>query len=114
MDEAVGMVRDVVTDSRALQPGDVFVALRGDRFDGHDYVTQGFEAGAIAAVVDTPVEGASGLQLVVKNTLAAYQAIARGWRRQFEIPIVAITGSVGENQYEGNHFGSVGHGGDGP
>ncbi|MEM1427740.1 MAG: Mur ligase domain-containing protein, partial [Cyanobacteria bacterium P01_H01_bin.130] len=92
-------VTGVVTDSRQVTAGDVFVALRGDRFDGHNYVAQTLETGAIAAVVDTPVpdvpDGA-GVQLVVGNTLAAYQAIARGWRRQFDIPIMAITGSAGK------------------
>ncbi|MEM9246118.1 MAG: UDP-N-acetylmuramoyl-tripeptide--D-alanyl-D-alanine ligase [Cyanobacteria bacterium P01_F01_bin.153] len=92
-DKAVGQV---VTDSRQLQSGDVFVALRGDRFDGHDYVSQCLEKGAIAAVVDKPVSDATGVQLVVKDTLAAYQAIARGWRRQFSGPVVAITGSAGK------------------
>ncbi|MEM1427370.1 MAG: UDP-N-acetylmuramoyl-tripeptide--D-alanyl-D-alanine ligase, partial [Cyanobacteria bacterium P01_H01_bin.130] len=89
-------VAGVVTDSRQVGTGDVFVALRGDRFDGHSYVAQALKTGAIAAVVDTPVPDVPGVQLVVGNTLAAYQAIARGWRRQFDIPIVAITGSAGK------------------
>ncbi|MEM9770635.1 MAG: UDP-N-acetylmuramoyl-tripeptide--D-alanyl-D-alanine ligase [Cyanobacteria bacterium P01_D01_bin.73] len=89
-------VRQVVTDSRQIQAGDVFVALRGDRFDGHDYVAQCLEKGALAAVVDRVVPEASGVQLVVKDALAAYQGIARGWRRQFSIPVVGITGSAGK------------------
>ncbi|MEM6502587.1 MAG: UDP-N-acetylmuramoyl-tripeptide--D-alanyl-D-alanine ligase [Cyanobacteria bacterium P01_C01_bin.89] len=92
-DKTIGQV---VTDSRQIQAGDVFVALRGDRFDGHDYVAQCLDKGAIAAVVDKPVPDATGMQLVVKDTLAAYQAIARGWRRRFGIPVVGITGSAGK------------------
>lgn len=98
----------VVTDSRQLKPGEVFVALRGERFDGHIFLATAAERGALAAVVDqqwlqdrdrptVPLPDGSMLPLlVVQDTLLAYQAIARWWRQQFDIPVVAITGSVGK------------------
>lgn len=90
----------ITTDSRELQAGDVFVALRGETFDGHRFVEGAIAAGAIVAIVDHPVDPtASGdplPQLVVKNTLAAYQAIARWWRDTLGTTTIGITGSVGK------------------
>ncbi|MGK7911716.1 MAG: UDP-N-acetylmuramoyl-tripeptide--D-alanyl-D-alanine ligase [Synechococcus sp.] len=86
----------ICTDTRQLAPGSVFIALKGERFDGHDYVQQALEQGAIAAVVTHPVNSAEGLQLIVNDTLEAYQAIARWWRSLFDIPVLAITGSAGK------------------
>ncbi len=90
----------ITTDSRSLKPGEVFLALRGERFDGHSFVAQALQQGAIAAIVD--YQGAADLQhsdlplLAVEDTLGAYQAIAHWWRQQFSIPVIAITGSVGK------------------
>lgn len=88
----------ISTDSRYLTPGAVFVALRGERFDGHEYVAQAIQQGAIAAVVDRSMDwsGATFPLLIVEDTLRAYQQIARWWRDQFAIPVIAITGSVGK------------------
>lgn len=94
--EAVS-VTGISTDSRSIQPGQVFLALRGDSFDGHGFVKQAFEQGAIAAIVDGAlVEVAECPQLVVADTLVAYQQIGRWWRDQFAIPVIAVTGSVGK------------------
>jgi UDP-N-acetylmuramoyl-tripeptide--D-alanyl-D-alanine ligase len=81
------------TDSRQLQAGDVFVALRGERFDGHEFIPQALAQGAVAVISEQPVAGS---HFRVVNTLAAYQCLARGWREQFRIPVVAITGSAGK------------------
>jgi UDP-N-acetylmuramoyl-tripeptide--D-alanyl-D-alanine ligase len=89
----------ITTDSRAVAPGQVFLALRGDKFDGHDFVANCIQQGAIAAIVDTEFshpQAATAPLIVVEDTLKAYQAIARWWRRQFDIPVVGITGSVGK------------------
>lgn len=95
-------VRSITTDSRSVLPGDVFLALRGDTFDGHDFVAMAIAQGAIAAIVeqsftgeDLPAEKKVPL-LKVPNPLATYQAIAHWWRNQFSIPVVAVTGSVGK------------------
>ncbi|MBE9182210.1 UDP-N-acetylmuramoyl-tripeptide--D-alanyl-D-alanine ligase [Oculatella sp. LEGE 06141] len=88
----------ITTDSRTILPGEIFVALRGDRFDGHGFVETAIRQGALVAIVDRA--SASTLHhlplLQVDDTLAAYQSIARWWRQQFQIPVVAVTGSVGK------------------
>ena len=89
----------ITTDTRTLQPADVFLALRGDKFDGHEFVAAAIAAGAIAAIVDDRSSTASSgdlPQLVVNDTLQAYQAIGQWWRNQFKGPVIAITGSVGK------------------
>ncbi len=92
-----GIVTQVTTDSRHLKPNEIFLALEGDQFDGHLFVKAALAQGAIAAVVSRIPEGAETLPLLlVANTLGAYQAIARWWRDQFAIPVIAITGSVGK------------------
>jgi UDP-N-acetylmuramoyl-tripeptide--D-alanyl-D-alanine ligase len=88
------LITGITTDSRAVQPGQLFIALRGEKFDGHGFVAQAIEQGAIAAVTDCSCEDTP--VLVVKDTLVAYQAIAHWWRNQFKNPVVAITGSVGK------------------
>jgi UDP-N-acetylmuramoyl-tripeptide--D-alanyl-D-alanine ligase len=91
----------VTTDSRALQAGDLFVALKGERFDGHDFVTQAFQRGASAAVVAADRAGAlagraAGSVLAVADPLAALGALAAFWRRRFTLPVVIVVGSNGK------------------
>lgn len=88
-------VAGITTDSRSVQAGEVFLALSGDNFDGHQFIQQAMAKGAIAAIVDHPVD-AHIPQLQVPNTLKAYQTLGQWWRQQFNIPIIAITGSVGK------------------
>lgn len=93
------VAQTVVTDSRTITTGQIFLALRGETFDGHQFVEAALQQGAIAAITDHLVTGADGTplpQLVVSDTLVAYQAIAHWWRNQFTIPIIAVTGSVGK------------------
>lgn len=86
----------VHTDTRSLQPGDLFVALKGERFDAHSFLLQAREAGAVAAVAHGGL-GAAGLAgIVVPDTLQAFGALAAGWRAQFVLPLVAVTGSNGK------------------
>jgi murE/murF fusion protein len=88
--------RALQTDSRRLEPGSVFLALKGDQFDGHDYLAQIQTAGACAAIVDTirPVPGLA--QIALGDTRAALLQLGRAWRRQFAIPMIAVTGSNGK------------------
>ncbi|MEG4074621.1 UDP-N-acetylmuramoyl-tripeptide--D-alanyl-D-alanine ligase [Microcoleus sp. Pol14C2] len=88
----------IATDTRTLEGGEVFLALRGDTFDGHQFVAKAEDLGAIAAIVDRDWEEElpNFPLLRVDDTLKAYQSIARWWRDQFSIPIVAVTGSVGK------------------
>ncbi|HET8596635.1 MAG TPA: bifunctional UDP-N-acetylmuramoyl-L-alanyl-D-glutamate--2,6-diaminopimelate ligase MurE/UDP-N-acetylmuramoyl-tripeptide--D-alanyl-D-alanine ligase MurF [Castellaniella sp.] len=84
------------TDTRGLPLGAVFLALRGDRFDGHDYLDAAAQAGARAAIVSAPVAGARIPQIVLGDTRQALIRIATVWRRQFGIPVIAVTGSNGK------------------
>ncbi len=86
----------LATDTRSLNAGELFVALRGERFDAHELVAEAQARGAAAAVVDRPVQ-APGLPLiVVADTRRALGDLARAWRRRFAIPVIAITGSNGK------------------
>jgi UDP-N-acetylmuramoyl-tripeptide--D-alanyl-D-alanine ligase len=86
----------IQTDTRILQPGEVFLALRGEKFDGHDFVPTAIAQGAIVAIVDHHYENPGFPVLRVKDTLKAYQQIAKWWRESFAIPVIGITGSVGK------------------
>jgi len=89
-------IRGFATDSRQLRPGQLFVALRTEKRDGHSFVEAARGAGASAALVEAPVAGVALPQLVVGNPLAALQAIARRHRRAFHRPVVGISGSAGK------------------
>ncbi|MFM2430361.1 MAG: hypothetical protein RLZZ511_1574, partial [Cyanobacteriota bacterium] len=106
----------ITTDSRAVQPGQIFLALRGDKFDGHDFVANCLQQGALAAIVDEQFSHPQAAQanlIIVPDTLKAYQAIGRWWRRQFDIPVIGITGSVGKTTCKElvaavlGHYGNV-------
>ncbi|MCC6609857.1 MAG: UDP-N-acetylmuramoyl-tripeptide--D-alanyl-D-alanine ligase [Burkholderiales bacterium] len=90
----------VSTDTRTLQQGALFVALRGERFDGHDYLAAARAAGAVAAMVEEKgVERAlaAGLAaLVVADARQGLGALARRWRSGFRIPLIAVVGSNGK------------------
>lgn len=84
------------TDSRSLQAGNLFIALRGAHFDGHQFITQAVQQGAAAVLVDQPLD-CTVPQLVVADTLAALGALGRWWRAQLPLQhVVAITGSNGK------------------
>ncbi|MEM9265498.1 MAG: UDP-N-acetylmuramoyl-tripeptide--D-alanyl-D-alanine ligase [Cyanobacteria bacterium P01_F01_bin.13] len=90
------MVGSVSTDTRTLQPGDLFLALEGERFDGHAFVAQAMGAGAIAVITRQGVITGDSPRIEVLDTLAAYQTLGRRWRQRLGLPVVAITGSVGK------------------
>lgn len=85
----------VSTDTRAIRRGDLFIALKGERFDAHAFVAQAAAAGAVAAIVERPAQ-ADIPQIVVGNTLDALGALARHWRGRFTLPLIALTGSNGK------------------
>ncbi len=88
---------DVCTDSRTLKKGDLFVALRGEKYDGHDFVAQAAAAGAVAALVDRAYVHTARLPVAaVTDTTLALGALAAHWRRQFDIPLIAVVGSNGK------------------
>ena len=86
----------VHSDSRTLRSGDLFVALRGERFDAHDFLPQARAAGAVAALAERGLVQAGLPGLEVDDALAALQALASAWRRRYDGPLVAVTGSNGK------------------
>lgn len=88
--------KDISTDTRTIEAGYVFVALRGDTFDGHDFINTAIEKGATAAIVEKGRNVDGIICVEVENTLKAYQDLANFHRRRFQIPVVAITGSSGK------------------
>ena len=87
----------ITTDTRILQPGEIFVALEVENFDGHNFTAQAIEKGAVALVVSRELTLSQNIpQFIVPDTLEAYQQIARWWRDRFSIPVIGITGSVGK------------------
>jgi UDP-N-acetylmuramoyl-tripeptide--D-alanyl-D-alanine ligase len=94
-DGAAPLLR-VHTDSRTLRAGDLFVALRGERFDAHDFLSAARAAGAAAVLAERGVAecGLPGLQ--VSNSGHALATLAAAWRARFELPLIAVTGSNGK------------------
>lgn len=86
----------VSTDSRAITPGQLFIALTGPRFDGHAYLAEVASQGAVAALVERPVEGVSLPQLVVRDTRLALGQLGALNRAAFSGPVAAVTGSSGK------------------
>ena len=89
-------VMGVSIDSRRVSPGDVFVAVRGETFDGHDYIAQAIQGGAVGVVSSRAVPDISVPLWVVPDTIAALAAIATFHRQQYACPIIALTGSNGK------------------
>jgi UDP-N-acetylmuramoyl-tripeptide--D-alanyl-D-alanine ligase len=88
-------IQGISTDSRKIKTNDLFIALVGDNFDGHEFLSSAFEKGAAAAIVSTEMQS-DYPQIVVGNTLKALKDLARFYRKRFNIPVVAVTGSSGK------------------
>ncbi|NLI16456.1 MAG: UDP-N-acetylmuramoyl-tripeptide--D-alanyl-D-alanine ligase, partial [candidate division Zixibacteria bacterium] len=86
----------VSTDTRTLKPGDIFFALIGENYDGHKFVKEAFNKGAVAAVVNRDYAGNGGLLFKVKDTLQALGDLAAYYRSRYSIICAAITGSNGK------------------
>src|SRR6266478_4005803 len=89
----------ISTDSRTLKRGELFVALRGENFDGHDFVESAAKAGAAGAIVDSNWKGSVPKNFALiraKDTLQAYQELAANYRKSLTLKVVAITGSNGK------------------
>lgn len=110
------VITEAAIDSRQVIPGSLFVALPGERVDGHDFVAEAFRHGASFALIqhdipgsfrtlqlvqghplDLPTDLDAPLCLMVENTLTALQLIARFWRRKLDLRVIAVTGSVGKS-----------------
>jgi len=86
----------IVTDSRNLVPSCMFFALKGERFNGNVFASEALEKGAAWVVIDEPGYKVNSRCLLVENVLAALQDLANHHRRQFSIPVIAITGTNGK------------------
>jgi UDP-N-acetylmuramoyl-tripeptide--D-alanyl-D-alanine ligase len=88
-------LRGVSIDSRRIQPGNLFIALSGERVDGHDYVAQAAKSGAVAVAVERDIDAPIS-RLVVDDAKVALGRLGAAWRGQFDVPLVGITGSNGK------------------
>jgi UDP-N-acetylmuramoyl-tripeptide--D-alanyl-D-alanine ligase len=108
---ASGAVKGLCTDSRQLEPGQAFIALRGEVFDGHAFIEQAIKTGVAAVVAEQwpshlDAQWAAGRArdlamplpavMLVPNTRRAYGEFAKAWRRRFDLPVAAVTGSNGK------------------
>lgn len=86
----------VSIDTRSLVEGQIFFAIQGDKFDGHDYVDKALEAGACLVVVQKKSCMRDTRTLLVEDTIQSLQALARTYRQSFEVPVIGLTGSNGK------------------
>lgn len=91
--DPAAMIRGFALDNREVKAGDLFIAIRGERVDGHQFVTGALEAGAVAALVERPVEGP---HILVADVVEALALFAKSKREEFFGPVVGITGSAGK------------------
>ena len=96
--DGTALVQRVHTDTRSIEPGDLFVALKGERFDANDFLAEAKAKGAVAALCHSQAQLAqAGLPgLIVADTKLALGQLASGWRSQFRLPLIAVTGSNGK------------------
>ncbi|MCD8026738.1 MAG: UDP-N-acetylmuramoyl-tripeptide--D-alanyl-D-alanine ligase [Clostridiales bacterium] len=89
-------ITSVERDSRQIKNGSLFLAIKGERVDGHDYIEKCFESGAACAVCEKAPENPTKPYILVDSTLEAVKLIAKAYRRKFDIPVIGISGSVGK------------------
>ncbi|MBR4392907.1 MAG: UDP-N-acetylmuramoyl-tripeptide--D-alanyl-D-alanine ligase, partial [Oscillospiraceae bacterium] len=89
-------VGELVIDSRLIRQGDVFVAFRGERVDGHDYIARALQNGASCCLAEYVPAGVEGAVILVDDVQTAMEQIAGAYRAGFSVPLVGITGSVGK------------------
>ena len=91
------LISRVNTDTRTLEPGDLFVAIKGPNFNGHSYLNEACRKGCVAVIVEEEDRNSDIPQLVVKDTRIALGLMAEAWRKQFyDLKVIAITGSCGK------------------
>ena len=86
----------VIIDSRAVEPGDMFVAYKGEKVDGHDYIPAAFAKGAACCLAERAPEAADGPVILAEDVQKSLEALARAYRETLNIPVIGITGSVGK------------------
>ena len=89
-------ILSAVIDSRKVEKGAMFAALRGERADGHDYIAKALELGAVCCLAEYVPDGVSGSVIVVPDVAQALKDLAEAYRKRFDIPIIGVAGSVGK------------------
>ena len=89
-------ITSVERDSRQIKPGSLFLAIPGERVDGHDFIQKCYDSGAVCAVCERAPENAEKPYILVPSTLEAVKKIGRAYREKFDIPVVGVSGSVGK------------------
>ena len=90
-------IQNIKIDSRKISEGDVFFAIKGESFDGHDFVQEAFNNGAIAAVIEKDIQIDDKICFKVENTIDSLQKVAKYYRSKFNIKVIGVTGSVGKS-----------------
>ena len=88
--------QSVVLDSRLVEPGGIFIATRGEHVDGHSFIDQGFDAGALGVICEEAPVQPKGAYILVEDSFLALKDLAEYYRSQLDIKVVGITGSVGK------------------
>lgn len=89
-------ITSVERDSRQIKNGSLFLAIKGERVDGHDFIEKCFADGAVCALCEKAPENATKPYILVDSTLEAVKKIAKAYRKKFDIPVVGVSGSVGK------------------
>ncbi|MCX6112002.1 MAG: UDP-N-acetylmuramoyl-tripeptide--D-alanyl-D-alanine ligase [Proteobacteria bacterium] len=90
------LITSVEHDTRRIQKGALYVAIRGDNHDGHDFVKDAQQKGAVACLVDHKIDDVDIPQIIVPDTIYAYGDLANSWRKRIKYPIIGLTGSNGK------------------
>ncbi len=93
---ADAVIDEICIDTREVRKGSLFTAIKGERFDGHDFISKAFELGAAAVIASRPVPEAQGPVLLVDDTRKAFLELSGWYRRRFGVKVAAVTGSVGK------------------
>lgn len=95
--EPTSPITGITTDSRECATGDLYIALKGEQVDGHQFIQQARDNGAVASIVDHETSVSNGMDFFeVDDVLKTMGDLAREWRRQYDIPVIGITGSNGK------------------
>ena len=94
--DIVENINGITTDSREIQKGDLYVAIKGENVDGNIFLNDVFKKGALCAIVSELMPNANGDQIEVSDTIKAIGKVATEWRSQFDIPLIGITGTNGK------------------
>ncbi len=95
--EPTAPITGIATDSRECITGDLYIALKGEHADGHQFIQQAIEKGAVAGLVEHEFTVPQAVDFfIVEDVLESLGRLARDWRRQYDIPVIGITGSNGK------------------